>query len=188
MRDNKIYSIGYGSRTIDDFISLLNQFRIEFLIDVRSQPYSKFNPKFNQSDLKFSLERNNIKYVFMGDTLGGRPADQTCYDEDGKVNYLEVKMRPFFNEGLQRLITAYRKDIPVVIMCSESNPCDCHRSKLIGMSLLDNYEEKISISHIDEKGKIKDQATVMNELNKGRNFKDLFSEFANTTSRKSYLK
>ena len=184
MSKRAIYTIGHGNRKPADFLSLLNEIRIEYLIDVRSQPYSKFNPQFNQHELSFFLERNGIKYVFMGDTLGGRPKDNSCYDREGKVDYELLKKKDFFLKGLERLKIAYNKGINVVIMCSESNPCECHRSKLIGRVL---QTENIQLKHIDEKGKLKDQVSVINELNKGLPEVDLFGNTLNATSRKAYL-
>jgi uncharacterized protein (DUF488 family) len=179
-----LYTIGHGNRKSEDFLALLKEFGIEYLIDVRSQPYSKFNPQYNQNDLKFFLERNGIKYVFMGDNIGGRPKDTSCYDNEGKVDYEAVKTKEFFINGIERLKTAYNKDINVVIMCSESKPCECHRSKLIGRVL---NTDNIILKHIDENGKVKDQATVINELNKGLSAIDLFGNPINVTSRKAYL-
>lgn len=179
-----LYTIGHGNRKPNEFLTLLKNFGIEYLIDVRSQPYSKFNPQFNQHDLKFFLERNGIKYVFMGDSIGGRPKDTSCYDDEGKVDYEIVKTKDFFIQGIDRLKTAYNKDINVVIMCSESKPCECHRSKLIGRVL---SLENIVLKHIDEKGKLKDQTSVINELNKGLGEFDLFGNPINATSRKAYL-
>lgn len=184
MEKKPLYTIGHGNRKSEDFLALLKEFGIEYLIDVRSQPYSKFNPQFNQNELKFFLERNSIKYVFMGDNIGGRPKDPTCYDSEGKVDYEAVKTKDFFINGIQRLITAYNNDINVVIMCSESKPCECHRSKLIGRVL---NTDNIILKHIDENGKAKDQATVINELNKGLSAIDLFGNPINVTSRKAYL-
>lgn len=184
MEKKALYTIGHGNRKPEDFLALLKDYGIEYLIDVRSQPYSKFNPQYNQNDLKFFLERNNIKYVFMGETIGGRPKDRTCYDDEDKVDYEVVKTKEFFLQGISRLKTAYEKDINVVIMCSESKPCECHRSKLIG-KVLNN--DNIILKHIDEKGKLKDQNTVINELNKGLSEYDLFGNPINSTSRKAYL-
>jgi|SRR6185437_15114178 len=185
MERQPLYTIGHGSRRIEDFLHTLKNFSIKFLIDVRSQPFSKFNPQYNQNDLKFTLERNGITYVFMGDSIGGRPADVSCYDDEGKVDYEKVKTKDFFLKGIDRLKTAYEKHIPIVIMCSESKPSECHRSKLIGRAL---YSQSIFLKHIDEKDRIKTQAEVINELNKGMPDTSLFKEITNnTTSRKSYL-
>ena len=184
MEKKPLYTIGHGNRKPEDFLALLKDFGIEYLIDVRSQPYSKFNPHFNQNELKFFLERNGIKYVFMGDSIGGRPKDISCYDNEGKVDYEIIKTKDFFLKGLDRLKNAYSKDINVVVMCSESKPCECHRSKLIGKVL---NTEKIILKHIDENGKLKDQASVINQLNKGLSEFDLFGNAINSTSRKAYL-
>ena len=142
--DKQIYTIGHGNRKSEDFLTLLKHYEIQYLIDVRSQPYSKFNPQYNQNELKFFLERNNIKYIFMGDSIGGRPDDKSCYDFEGKVDYEIVKTKDFFKNGIERLKTAYEKDFNVVIMCSESKPCECHRSKLIGKVL---NTDKIILKH-----------------------------------------
>src|SRR5579872_3661324 len=107
MAQSQIFSIGHGNRKIGDFLNTIKSFGIRYVIDVRSQPYSKFNPHFNQTDLKYSLERNGLGYVFMGDSLGGRPQDPSCYDNEGKVDYEKVKLKDFFLKGVERLITAY---------------------------------------------------------------------------------
>jgi uncharacterized protein (DUF488 family) len=183
MDKKPLYTIGHGSRPAAEFLSLLQKFGIEYLIDVRSQPYSKFNPQYNQHELRFFLENNGVKYVFLGKNIGGRPVDNSCYDNEGKVDYEVVKLKEFFKEGIERLKTAYKKDIVVAIMCSESKPCECHRSKLIGQVL---FIDNIMVNHIDENGKLKDQATVINELNKGLSAIDLFGNALNVTSRKTY--
>ena len=184
MEKTPLYTIGHGNRKLEDFLFILKDFKIDYLIDVRSMPYSKFNPQYNQNELKSILETHGITYVFMGETIGGRPKDASCYDHQGKVDYEVVKTKEFFLQGLERLKTAYKKDINLVLMCSESKPCECHRSKLIGRVL---DIDKIVLKHIDEKGRLKDQKTVINELNKGLSEINLFDEQINSTSRKTYL-
>lgn len=183
MDEKTLFSIGHGNKKIEVFINELKAFNIEYLLDIRSKPYSKWSPQFNQNELKFALEKVGIKYVFVGDVLGGLPEDRTCYDENGKVVYDLIKEKDFFKTGLQRLITAYEKKIPLSIMCSESNPQECHRTKLIGQELL-NY--KISIEHIISEKVSKPQAVVMSEITKGKNIVDLFGNKIDFTSRKSY--
>lgn len=184
MEKSPIYTIGHGHRKPDEFLSLLKQFEIMYLIDVRSQPYSKFNPEFNQNEIKLFIEKNSMKYVYMGDSIGGMPKDLSCYTLKGNVDYEILKTKDFFKEGIERLKTAYNQDLRIALMCSESKPTECHRSKLIGRVLLD---QKIPVLHIDEKGKVKDQITVINELNKGCAEIDLFGEIKNTTSRKPHI-
>ncbi|MDR3127131.1 MAG: DUF488 domain-containing protein [Tannerellaceae bacterium] len=178
-----IYSIGHGNKSIEEFIQELKSFDIGFLIDIRSNPYSKWYPQFNQIPLKKEIEKNDIKYVFLGDKLGGLPNDRSCYDINGKVVYDLVKNKDFFQEGLNRLITANSKTIKVAIMCSESKPEECHRSKLIGKELL---KTNISVNHIISKNKVKPQEIVISELTDGFGVVDLFKNRIEFTSRKSY--
>ncbi len=183
MKDTTIYSIGHGNKKIEDFLNELKSFNIIFLLDIRSKPFSKWNPQFNQNVLKLKLEKNGIKYVYVGDTLGGLPADRSCYDDHGKVVYDLIKEKAFFKEGLERLTTANEKNINLAIMCSETKPEECHRSKLIGQELL---KKEISLKHIVSEKQIKSQTTVMMELTKGVNTVDLFGDEIDFTSRKSY--
>ena len=175
-----LFSIGHGNKKADTFLHELKKFNINYLVDVRSKPYSKFNPHFNQNDLKYFLKQYNIKYLFLGDLIGGLPDDKSCYDENGKVDYQLLKDKDFFVQGLNRLITAHDKQLKIAIMCSETNPRECHRSKLIGKELL---KYGIDINHIINKNSFKTQS----ELNR-----ELFGLFANNddfhlSSKKAYL-
>ena len=183
MTDTTIYSIGHGNKNIENFVSELKSFKIQFLLDIRSKPYSKWNPQFNQAALDLELKNNGITYVFVGDTLGGLPEDRSCYDYSGKVVYDLIKEKDFFRQGLERLTTANAKKINLAIMCSESKPEECHRSKLIGQELLN---KEISLKHIVSDKRVKSQQTVMNELTKGKGTVDLFGNKMDFTSRKSY--
>lgn len=183
MKETTIFSIGHGNKKIEDFIQELKSYGIQFLLDIRSKPFSKWNPQFNQNELKLKLEDSGIKYVFVGNTLGGLPEDRSCYDYDGKVVYDLIKEKDFFKEGLERLTTANEKQIKVAIMCSESKPEECHRSKLIGQELL---KKKISLQHIVSEKLVKSQEMVMAELTKGKGTVDLFGNEIEFTSRKSY--
>jgi uncharacterized protein (DUF488 family) len=183
MINSTIYSIGHGNKDIKDFIAELKSFNIHFLLDIRSKPYSKWNPQFNQAALELELTNNGITYVFVGDTLGGLPEDRSCYDSDGKVVYDLIKEKDFFKQGLKRLTTANEKRIKLAIMCSESKPEECHRSKLIGQEL---FKKDISLKHIISKMRIKSQETVMNELTRGKGTVDLFGNVTDFISRKTY--
>jgi uncharacterized protein (DUF488 family) len=155
-----IYTIGYGNRNIDDFIALLKRYEIAYLIDVRSQPYSKIHPEFARKKLEANLTTYGIRYVFMGDALGGRPADRSCYDENDRVLYDEVQTKAFYQAGIERLKNASGQNLRIVVMCAELKPEECHRSRLIGTTL---YQQQIEVVHIDEKDKLKNHETLINE-------------------------
>jgi uncharacterized protein (DUF488 family) len=179
-RAQPLYSIGYGARSIDEFIAALKTHGIEYLIDVRTAPYSKFKPEFSRELLTFRLEQAGIRYVFMGDTLGGMPADPACLT-DGKVDYDKVRVQPFFQSGLERLKAACEQPGRAALMCSEGRPEQCHRSKLIGEALT---AAGMLIQHIDEDGALVTQAQVIDRLTHGQ--LDLFGQ-PSFTSRKRHV-
>ena len=174
-----LFTIGYGSRSLDLLLATLKSNGIEFLLDVRSSPYSKFKPEFSKEVLQLRLERAGIRYLFMGDTLGGQPKDPACHT-DGKVDYDKVRVQPFFQEGIARLLKAFEQQRPVALMCSEGRPEQCHRSKLIGEALAG---AGIPVCHIDEDGGRLTQTQVIDRLTKGQ--MDLFGQIP-FTSRKRY--
>ena len=159
-----IYTIGYGSRSIAELIQLLQDYKIAYLIDVRSAPYSRYKPEFSKVPLANALEQHGIRYVFMGDTLGGRPDDEACY-VNGKVDYEKVKATASYQRGIQRLRTAFSQQQPIVLMCSEGKPEACHRCKLIGVTLT---HENIAVMHIDETGEQLTQTQVIEQLTGGQ--------------------
>ena len=160
-----IYTIGYGSRTIEQFIGVLQQHEIAYLIDVRSTPFSRYKPEFSKETLAAELQRYRIRYVFMGDTLGGRPDDESCYDEKGQVDYEKVKNIKSYRRGIERLQTAFDQQQCIALMCSEGKPEECHRSKLIGISL---DAQDIPMIHIDENDEQQTQENVIERLTGGQ--------------------
>ncbi|MXX12248.1 MAG: DNA helicase RecQ [Gemmatimonadetes bacterium] len=162
-----IYTIGYGSRSIEQFIEVLQQHEIAYLIDVRSTPYSRYKPEFSKEALEEKLQQYRIRYVFMGDTLGGHPDDETCYDEKGQVDYEKVKDTEVYQRGLERLQTAFAQQQCIALMCSEGKPEHCHRSKLIGASLT---AQDLPVIHIDENDEQQMQDDIIERLTKGQMF------------------
>lgn len=178
-----IFTIGYGHRSSNEFLALLRQYQIRYVIDVRSRPYSKFNPSFSQSALERWLKENGVLYVPMGHVLGGKPEDKTCYTEDGKVDYSKYRSTAAFQSGLGRLRRAWQQQHRVVLMCSEAKPQECHRAKLIGEALV---EDNMGVVHIDEAGTLRSHHDVMAAI--PYNERPQLTLFGPTsfTSRKSY--
>lgn len=174
-----LLTVGYGSlRDAEEFVRILGQYGVRYLVDVRSKPYSKFRPEFSKDALEAILRRAGIAYVFMGDSLGGLPSDSSCY-VDGKVDYAEVRKRDWFTRGLDRLESGWRGGHRLAIMCAELEPDRCHRSKLIGESLV---ARGVVIGHIDEDGDVITHEAVIARLTGGQSA--LFGD--DYTSRRKY--
>ena len=178
MESSPIYTIGQGGRSLEEFIRLLQKNGIRFLIDVRTSPYSRFKPEFNREFFDRELKEHQIRYIYMGDTLGGKPSDPAMMI-DGKFDYARMATTEAFRSGMSRLVKAYEVGVAVAVMCSEGKPEECHRSKLIGESLrgLD-----IPAIHIDENGINKSQQEIIDRITGGQ--LDLFGD--SFTSRKKY--
>jgi uncharacterized protein (DUF488 family) len=155
-----IYTIGYGARDLAGFLDLLQAHRIEYLLDVRSTPYSRFKPEFSKDALEQAVRAAEIHYLYLGRQLGGQPEEPSCY-VDGKVDYAAVRRLPAFQDGIDRLERAYRQGRGVALMCSEGKPELCHRSKLIGKAL---REREIPVLHIDENGDLLTQEEVIRKI------------------------
>lgn len=155
-----IYTIGYGTREIAQLLAILRTHEIAYLLDVRSQPYSRYKPDFSQDALIRHLAAAGIRYVFMGDALGGKPEDPNCYT-NGQVDYDKIAQQPFYQAGIRRLKTAYEQQQRVVLLCSEGKPEQCHRALLIGRSLA---ASGIALAHIDEQDRLLSQAAVLARL------------------------
>jgi uncharacterized protein (DUF488 family) len=174
-----IYTIGYGARSEDELAAVLHSYAIEYVLDVRSAPYSRYKPEFSKDALEAALKVQGLRYVFMGDSLGGRPDDPTCY-VDGKVDYSRVQTKPFYQAGIQRLQAAFIQQRRVALMCSEGKPEECHRTKLIAATLT---TLGIPVAHIDENDQLCTQAEVLARLEGAQLM--LFDEPL-STSRKRY--
>ena len=161
-----LYSIGHGQKTLEEFYEELTSFNIQYVIDVRSSPYSKWAPQYNQREIAQYLRNNNIVYAYMGNIIGGRPINNLCYDSEGHFDYEKMAQESSFKKGLNRLVNANEKQFNVAVMCSESDPALCHRSKLIGRELYENYH--INMKHIVSAGKFVDEIHVIMELTKGQ--------------------
>lgn len=156
-----IYSIGHSNHSLDKFFGLLAEHGIEVLVDVRSQPYSKYTTHFNKAEIKQAVAEHGLKYLFLGKELGGRPDNPDLYDEsDGHVDYTQVATSPLFLEGIERLEKGSEK-YRVAIMCSEEKPQNCHRHLLIGRVLVERGNR---VLHLRADGSTQSQHEVANQI------------------------
>jgi uncharacterized protein (DUF488 family) len=177
-----IYTIGYGARDIAHFVEVLKANEIAFLIDVRSKPYSRYKPEFSKAALEETLKTAGIRYVFMGDALGGQPDDPDCYDQNQKINYEKLAQKPYYRAGIGRLRNAWDQQLRVAIMCSEGQPERCHRTHLIAKDLT---RQGIDVRHIDEDNQLLTQDMAVSRLYGGQ--RSLFgADFTRLRSRKRY--
>ena len=158
-----IFTIGHSRHTTAHFVSLLHAHTIERLVDVRSQPYSKWAPHFDTTALALLLDTHGVDYVFLGRQLGGRPDDRAFYRQDGSVDYDRRRVAPDFVDGIQRLVTL-AQNRRSTIMCSEEDPTHCHRRLLVTPAIM---RAGISVVHVRGDGRLepeREQAAAATQL------------------------
>lgn len=183
-----LFTIGHSNHSMERFLELLRMHGVTALGDVRSSPYSRFNPQFNRENLQKALKENGVAYVFLGEELGPRSEDPSCY-VDGKVQYDRLARSEAFRRGIERLrlgMQSYR----IALMCAEKDPIACHRMILICRAL---RSEPITIGHILEDGTVETlqaselrllQALKMPQLTLFDKVEDLIRRAYDTQSRK----
>ncbi len=155
-----VYTIGHSNHSPETFLGLLTRHAIDEVMDVRSSPASRYYPQFNHGVLSDALERAGIEYVFLGGELGGRPADRSCYDEEGRVSYSRLADTDLFDDGIGRVVRA-ADERRVAVMCSEKDPQDCHRALLIAGAL---EERGVVVEHILADGSVERHDETLNRL------------------------
>ena len=153
----RVFSIGHSNHSLDKFITLLKNHRINLLIDVRSHPYSKFASHFTADSIQEALVATGIEYLFLGKELGGRPEEPEFYDSEGHVLYWKLANSSKLREGIRRL-EEESKMKHVAIMCSEEDPSSCHRRLLVGRVLT---SRRIDLDHIRGNGQIQDESDLV---------------------------
>ncbi|MEM6320129.1 MAG: DUF488 domain-containing protein [Bacteroidota bacterium] len=149
-----IYTIGHSNHPIDFFLELLQSQKITCIVDVRSTPASKFNPQFNQRPLANFLKEHGVVYLHFGHEFGARQDDEKLLDENGCVNFKWFRKTRAFQDGVERIDIGLEKGFNIALMCSESNPLECHRFSMVSVHL---EEIGIRVKHI-----LKDKTVLSN--------------------------
>ena len=140
-------------------MGLLRQHGIDVVADVRSSPYSRFNPQFNRESLADALGAVGVRYAFFGKELGARVDDDSCY-VDGRVQYGRLAARMEFRDAIGRL-AAGSAEHRLALMCAEREPLDCHRTILVSQALA---EAGHVVNHIHADGGLESHCEALERL------------------------
>jgi uncharacterized protein (DUF488 family) len=131
LKTHTIYTIGHSTRSLEEFLNMLQSFDIKILADIRSLPGSRKYPQFNKEDLKISLENVGIQYLHLADLGGRRKLKKDSKNNRwnnasfrGYADYMETD--EFKNAVINLEHIAIEK--PTAYMCSEAVWWKCHRS------------------------------------------------------------
>jgi len=137
-RPSTIYTLGTSTRSLPEFVEILDFYTILRVVDVRRFPTSRLD-HFRKENLEGALMARGLEYFYLGHDLGG-------YRKGG---YEAYTASPEFNRGVEALISVARKGTTVFI-CAERLPWKCHR-RFIAATL---EEKGWHVVHLIERDRI----------------------------------
>ena len=133
-----VMTIGHSTRTLVEFIHLLQEHRVTCVVDVRTVPRSWHNPQFNKTSLPRSLKKYGLGYVHLPELGGLRHTKRDSLNAGWRNasfrSYADYMQTPEFSLGIEALMRLAHQG-QIVVMCAEAVPWRCHRS-LIADALL----------------------------------------------------
>jgi uncharacterized protein (DUF488 family) len=143
VKPNMIWTIGHSTRSIDQFITLLQSFEISMVVDVRHFPGSKKFPHFNKEVLSLSLKENAIRYEHLLE-LGGRrklnkESKNTAWKHPTFRSYADYMETEDFDKGVLSLKNIAQSQ-RTAFMCSEAVWWRCHRSMISDFLKLNGWK------------------------------------------------
>lgn len=131
LKQHKIYTIGHSTHPIEVFLSMLNGFGIQKLVDIRRLPGSRKYPQFDKDNLEISLQQAGIEYFHLTELGGRRKAKKDSKNIRwnnvsfrGYADYMETEE---FENGILQLEQIAEEKV-TVYMCSEAVWWRCHHS------------------------------------------------------------
>ena len=156
---NPIFTVGHSNHTAEMLVDLLRSQGINAVADVRSAPFSRYNPQFDRETLKATLRSSGIQYAFLGKELGARSEDPACYLY-GKVQYDRLAETKLFQSGIARVMEG-AQEYRMALVCAEKEPLDCHRSILVARRLAEAGAE---VRHLHSDGSVELHGEAMIRL------------------------
>jgi uncharacterized protein (DUF488 family) len=149
-----ILTIGHSTRTIEEFIRLLQANAVARVVDVRTVPRSRHNPQFNRDTLPASLKTAGIGYVHIA-ALGGlrhttKDSINTGWRNASFRGYADYMQTPEFAKALDALIQLASQE-RIALMCAEAVPWRCHRSLIADALFVRGIrvEDIMSLTHCE---------------------------------------
>jgi uncharacterized protein (DUF488 family) len=153
----RILTAGYGNLGFEAYIERLKHHGVTHLVDVRATPWSNYFVEFRRENLIDLVPPTGLRYIFMGDTLGGIKSSPPLCKQDGSIDATPLFQRPELSRGLDRLIDAAQTR-QVCLMCGCLRAENCHRSWLLGECLI---ERDIEVVHLGDDGRELSHSQVM---------------------------
>jgi uncharacterized protein (DUF488 family) len=134
----RLFTIGHSTRSLEQFLGLLEREGATHLVDVRAFPASARYPHFSKDNLERALIDSGRRYTHFpslgGRRRGRRDSHNTQWKNSGFRAYADYMETREFGEALEDLLRLARLE-PTVIMCAEAVPWRCHRTLISDAAL-----------------------------------------------------
>ena len=157
----ELYTIGHSQHNIEYFIKMLRKYDINYILDVRSTPYSKYAEQYNRENIEKYISCNGMKYSFMGKFFGARPRKKELYCADGYLDFERVRKTETFIKGFNNVMLGLQRGYSIVLMCTEKDPFDCHRAIMVARAF---DLAGIEVKHILADGTLQHQSLLNQRL------------------------
>lgn len=145
-----VLTIGHSTHPVERLIELVRQHGVQVLVDVRSQPYSRFAHQFNRENLQPVVTSAGLRYLYLGEELGGRQLGRITVLQERLAAYERLAEAPLFKRGLDRVLAEAVSGM-VAILCAEEDPTECHRRVWVAKAL---RERGATVQHIRGDGRL----------------------------------
>ena len=148
-----VLTIGHSTRTLEEFVQLLEVYGVILVVDVRTVPRSRHNPQFNKETLPDTLKHYGVRYIHMPEIGGLRhpkhDSVNTAWKNSGFRGYADYMQTPEFNVNLLKIVALAREN-RLALMCAEALPWRCHRN-LLSDALVARH---VKVEHIISKDSV----------------------------------
>lgn len=148
----RIWTVGHGTRTLDELIDVLCAAGIAAVTDIRAFPGSRRHPQFASAALRAGLADAGIRYEHIGELGGRRSGAAGSPHRALRVAafraYADHMASDEFRGGYVRLARLARER-PSAFMCAETLWWRCHRRLVSDRLLVDGWE----VTHLLAPGK-----------------------------------
>lgn len=140
----KLYTLGYESAAVDDFVATLKHVGVERVIDVRELPLSR-RKGFSKNVLRALLNANGIEYVHLrglGDPKEGRDAAKAG-NHKTFLRIFSAHMKTEIAQGDLSTAVDLATAATTCLLCYERSPDECHRT-IVAHAIVEATGQKVA--------------------------------------------
>jgi uncharacterized protein (DUF488 family) len=126
------FTVGYAGRKTEEILDALVSNGVRTVVDIRQNPVSMYRPDLSKNNFARLLDERGVHYTHLRELgvprdirvkaieMGTREVIWEWYDTNVVASYLGGNLHAFLN-GFEH---------PVALMCTETDPHECHRHRL----------------------------------------------------------